>query len=456
MRSPSQLLVPLTLALSYLVAAVPIDPELKPTSSRSPTNSAGYPYPTNLHYVSDPGLNDPPVMPHKPKGGIGENVTVYVEGEETTGYGQGHPPNDKKADPKAGFPSVANTGKGSRTLLPNGLWNGTYAKNSTEATYHVLSDFDYMSLQLVLLQEYIELDLFRDALEMFSDEEFEEYGIYEAERQIIRHMSDQEISHAKIVSNIIGPHANKPCKWKWPFKTVGEFINFCQWLTRWGESSVYGFLEHLDSRESAQLILQSITVEARQQMIFRQLQGLHAMPEWHEAAITQSMHWSIFVNYIESCPEENEHLIWAAFPRLNITNGNRGIQGKDSEWKARVNTINHVLSTPGEVIELEWEDPGKPTGPNNSYVTSTLAGEPKFAAWISHLNVTYTPLENIEGNKATTVQPWGRLFEGDETYPVLVNGTVFVAITDADVYITPYNMSRLDAHIRAGPWLYVS
>ena len=49
-------------------------------------------------------------------------------------------------------------------------------------------------------------------------------------------------------------------------------------LTRFGESGVYGFLEHLDSRAAAELLLQSITTEARQQMIFRQFEGLFPMP----------------------------------------------------------------------------------------------------------------------------------------------------------------------------------
>lgn len=39
-------------------------------------------------------------------------------------------------------------------------------------------------------------------------------------------------------------------------------------LTRWGESGVYGFLPHLDSRPSAQILLQSITTEVRLLWIF--------------------------------------------------------------------------------------------------------------------------------------------------------------------------------------------
>lgn len=86
----------------------------------------------------------------------------------------------------------------------------------------------------------------------------------------------------------------KPCTYRYPFKTVREFVDFCQkvritfidtspspliinQLTRWGESGVYGFLEHLNSRAAATLLLDSITTEARQQLIFRQFEGLFPM-----------------------------------------------------------------------------------------------------------------------------------------------------------------------------------
>ena len=70
---------------------------------------------------------------------------------------------------------------------------------------------------------------------------------------------------------MLGPHAPERCQYQYPFNTVPEFVDFCQKLTRWGEAGVYGFLPHLDSRPAAQLLLQSITTEARQQMIFRQV-----------------------------------------------------------------------------------------------------------------------------------------------------------------------------------------
>jgi hypothetical protein len=87
--------------------------------------------------------------------------------------------------------------------------------------------------------------------------------------------AEQKVGHATALTNILGPSAAKPCNYTYPFQTVGEFINFCQILTRWGEAGVYGFLPHLNSQPSAQILLLSITTKARQQMAFTQFQVCH-------------------------------------------------------------------------------------------------------------------------------------------------------------------------------------
>ena len=85
----------------------------------------------------------------------------------------------------------------------------------------------------------------------------------------------------------------KQCTYSYNFETVQEFIQFCAILTRFGESGVYGFLPKLDSRPAAQLLLQSISTEARQQQVFRQFAGAFPMPVSFEAGISQSMAWTL-------------------------------------------------------------------------------------------------------------------------------------------------------------------
>jgi hypothetical protein len=108
--------------------------------------------------------------------------------------------------------------------------------------------------------------------------------------------------------------------YNYPFTTVHEAFDFTQKLTRFGESGVWGFQAHLDSRECAQLLDQSIATEARQQMIFRQFAGLFPMPVWFETGIPQSWAWTLLAPYISSCPANSKRLAWQNFPGLYVLN----------------------------------------------------------------------------------------------------------------------------------------
>ncbi|THU93646.1 Rds1 protein, partial [Dendrothele bispora CBS 962.96] len=328
---------------------------------------------------------------------------------------------------------------------------GGLGTNSTPPVYAPMSEFDFQSLNLALNQEWIELDLFHHGLAQFSVEEFEAAGLDAEDRYLIQFMADQELGHATALTNILGPNAAKPCNYSYPYTNVRSFVDFCQKLTRFGESGVYGFLEHLDSRPAANILLQSITTEARQQMIFRQFEGLFPMPEWFIPGITQSMAWTLLSNYIVTCPAENPRIEWQNFPALNITNN--PAPDKESLKPDITNNLT-ALSFPGRELSLTWDSPGKVTGYDGLYMTNTTAGDPQFVAWITQLNTTFTPLTNISGNSGKTIQPGGRIFGGD-TAP-LVNGTIFIAVTDADIFVTPANVSMLNPHIVAGPAIYQS
>ncbi|KAK9473938.1 uncharacterized protein V1510DRAFT_413104 [Dipodascopsis tothii] len=306
-------------------------------------------------------------------------------------------------------------------------------------------------------------------------------------------MAEQEKGHAELITNLLGPSAATECEYSYPFETVQEFIDFCQKLTKWGESGVYGFLPHLNSRAAAQLLLQSITTEARQQMIFRQFEGLFPMPVFFETAITQSMAWTLLAPYITGCSAETPMVAWQNFPALNITNNPNATissnstgatngtasggatngtatggatNGTTSNGTAATNgtfmppeiTTNRTsLSTAGSTVELSGEHPGKSVGPNGSYITTSSAGEPKYAAWISQLNITFTALENFQNSSdgwtASTTQPDDVVYADLPENPI-VNGTMFLVVTDEEITVTPHNISALNEHIVAGPAVY--
>lgn len=71
----------------------------------------------------------------------------------------------------------------------------------------------------------------------------------------------------------------------------------------------------------------------------------------------------------------------------------------------------------------------------------------QFVAWISQLNVTYTPLEITGDGMGQTTQPEGVVFEGINNN--IVNDTMFIGLTDVDLYVTPYNLSLLNDHVLA-------
>jgi hypothetical protein len=355
---------------------------------------------------------------------------------------------------------------------PNGLLNdpepipyqpaGGLGTNGTEPVYRVQSDFDYESVLLGLYQEWIELDLFHNILATFSEEDFVAEGLTASDRFLIEFMADQEVGHATLLSSLLGgPGGATPqCTYNYPFKTVREAFDFTQKLTRFGESGVWGFQAHLDSREVAQLLDQSIATEARQQMIFRQFAGLFPMPVWFETGIPQSWAWTLLAPYISSCPANSKRLAWQNFPGLNVLN-----QPNSARMNATQSGFNETvgwgpaapasdaaakaasdycvgtnitgfdcsasiaqnrsipLSYPGREVFLEWEDPGKLVGPNNSYITVTMAGAPEYVVWVSQLNVTYSPLTNITKrnglNYGQTIQPDVSTYEGKLPFPLL-------------------------------------
>lgn len=358
---------------------------------------------------------------------------------------------------------------------------GGLGTNGSAPVYRVQSDFDYQSFALALYQEWIELDLFHWGLATFDEADFEANGLGAEDRFLIQHMADQEIGHATVLTNMLGPQAPKQCTYNYPVSNVREFIDFNQKLTRWGESGVYGFLPHLNSGPAAQLLLQSITVEARQQLIFRQFGGQFPMPEWHTPGIPQSWAWTLLAPYISSCPSHQTRLVWQNFPALHILNQPNAarINGSDV-WNETTGDSSNTLTTegipdeelcinsedktldcgaaisqnrsiplsyPGRQVFLHWDEPGQLVGPNNSYVTTTNVQEPKFAAWVSQLNVTYSPLQNVSltDRTAFTFQPNASTWSGD----LAINGTMFLALTDADLYVTPYNLTQINPHVRA-------
>ncbi|KAK4619341.1 hypothetical protein CLAFUW4_11653 [Fulvia fulva] len=359
---------------------------------------------------------------------------------------------------------------------------GGLGTNGTLPRYMVNSDFDYESITLGLYQEWIELDTFNNAVATFSEEDFLAAGLGPEDISLIQFMAQQEQGHATLLSNMLGETAPPQCTYNYPYTNVREFVDFNQRLTRWGESGVWGFINHLDSREVGQLLAQSIATEARQQMTFRQWSGLHPYPVWFETGIPQSWAWTYLAPYISSCPENTTRVAWQNYPALHVVNDaniNRVSPNDTAPFEktdnrtSSPNTIplqdescinlnktgygcgpaiahnrSEPLSFPGKQVKLIWDDPGQAVGPNNSYVTAAggVAGEPKYVFWAAQLNLTYTELTVTGPNEGYTYQPAGDVYAGGQG---IVNETTFIGVTDTDMFLTPFNLTMLNPHILA-------
>ncbi|EFE35308.1 uncharacterized protein ARB_06265 [Trichophyton benhamiae CBS 112371] len=487
---------------------------------------------------------------------------------------------------------------------------GGLGTNGTAPVYNVRSDYDYQSIALALHLEWMIYDLFQTGASQFKPKDFQALGLTQSDYNSIALMANQSQGHVTLLSNILGESAPGPCTHNFPFKTAYEFLDFSQKVTAVAESTVYNFLPHLDSRETAMLVLQLVATTARQHMIFRQFEALQPMPVWFETGIPQSWGWTLVAPFISLCPDD-ARLVWRNFPALQIIDGpnaaRKGGSGKNETTGGGLGVVNstaipldesclgssssngtssgrtgkaprgrydrqyeHVaaanttgsggakpsgtggsgsssgssgggglstecrpgitsnrtkpLSEPGRKILLQWESAGRPVGPNNSYITNTQAKEPAFVAWITQLNVTYTPLEVMEnggnggssgggnttsssttlepsvsaidtssirtdtmamakptgnggssnstgspssgggggGGSSNGTSPTSKMFTGTTVQPDFatfagdpaVNGTVFIAITDEDLYLTPFNLSLIDSHVVAGPAIY--
>lgn len=358
---------------------------------------------------------------------------------------------------------------------------GGLGTNGTLPVYQVGSDFDYYSLALGLYQEWIELDLFHNGLAIFSDQDFLDAGLTAEDRAYIDFMADQEVGHATLLSNMLGESAPPQCTYDYPYRNVREFVDFNQKLTTWGEAGVWGFINHLDSREAAQLLSQSIATEARQEMSFRQMSGLFPQPFWFATGIPQSWAWTYLAQYISSCPAGTTRLAWQNFPQLTIVNqpninrfspndtqnyevaGKRIADPSDATIAEKDSCINlnvtgygcgpaiarnrsEPLGFAGKKILLEFEDPGKAVGPNNSYITSTaVTGAPKYVAWVAQLNLTYTDFICTGANSGYTFTPDAQVYQGDPA----ANGTMFLALTDTNEHFSAFNLSFINPHVRA-------
>ena len=66
-------------------------------------------------------------------------------------------------------------------------------------------------------------------------------------------------------------------------------------------------------------------------------------------------------------------------------------------------------------------------------------------AWVSQINTIYTPLKVTELYQGWSWQPPNEVYQRNPA----INETVFLAVMDEDLYLTPFNLTLINPHVRA-------
>ncbi len=131
----------------------------------------------------------------------------------------------------------------------------------------------------------------------------------------------------------------------------------------------------------------------------------------------------------------------------------------DPNIPAAISTNRTALTSVGETLDLYYDAPGMNVSYDNSYQTAVGANVTDLTPngnwtcnFISQLNVTTSPFTSTGENCGSCQIPGGYVLGNDP----IVNGTIFVAISTQNVYVTPYNLSILNDIIVAGPAVLIA
>lgn len=125
-----------------------------------------------------------------------------------------------------------------------------------------------------------------------------------------------------------------------------------------------------------------------------------------------------------------------------------------------VSTNRTAFTTPNVTqLEVSYDMPGMNVSYDNMYQTVLGANvtqtENLDCVFIAQLNATSVPFVRTGNNTGTCLMPAGQVYEGVYDNPIL-NGTNFLLLVESPApYVTPYNLSLLDAVTVAGPAVVV-
>ncbi|KAK1232353.1 hypothetical protein PQX77_004517 [Marasmius sp. AFHP31] len=184
-----------------------------------------------------------------------------------------------------------------------------------------VTDVDVLNFALTL--EHLENTFYHEALAKFSEAEFENAGYSDWVRGRFTEIAQHEQVHVDgITAAVKGMNGApvQPCKYKFPYEDVGDFVALGNAFETVGSSAYSGAASFVNQKPVLTVAATILAVEARHSSwISASVMDANPWSGAFEVALTPNQVFTIASAFIESCPSTNAPLPAKANPALALS-----------------------------------------------------------------------------------------------------------------------------------------
>ena len=262
-------------------------------------------------------------------------------------------------------------------------------------------DIDVDILQFALTLEHLENTFYKEALAMFTEQDFIDAGFTSTYFSNLKYIAHDEESHVEVLTASLSAAGASPvaaCSYDFGFTTVAGFLATSALLEGVGTSAYLGGAPLISSKAYLSVAGSILVTEALHTSMQRAAIGEVPAANPYGTALSPNPVYTLAASFITSCPSSNAALPFMAFPSLTAVQG--------------------TPTSPG----LEFEFSMTSSVPANSFVT-----------FVSGLNVISMPISSVSGDTFMAMVP--SVAEG-QIYALLTNANI-TALADSAIIAGP-------------------